>query len=410
MKKKLLITVGAGASIEFGMPSVATVDSLFDTHAGKEFSLSSEPTTNLYRYCRDTINGYYSKSSKPALAKTANFEEVLYQLNLLCPYLSDKSHKHGSNALLSASALPDVLHFGKNAVADADILRHLSSSSLDMLVNHFIGQCALATHQKAAEIAQLKKFLDALSDEFDIGIITLNYDNMFTQARPSLYTGFDPISGQFDPRGVFSRPGWEFIYHLHGSIHFNMNGRSRGMHEISWEAHPATSSSTSSFGRNTQDSMEGTDFPTSTIIAGYGKTQQMLRQPFRTYYSQANRLIHQADSLLFLGYGFSDLHLNAIFSEVDSQRVPSVLVDWAPNDQDSLPHRFDDWSYNLGRTLSFDASHMSAPGHVAPASIGELKQDLTLEVSNDPKFRLAVWYNGMVEATKHPDKILAHLM
>lgn len=52
---------------------------------------------------------------------------------------------------------------------------------------------------------------------------------------------------------------------------------------------------------------------------------------------------------------------------------------------------------------------MSAPGKIVPAYIGDLKQNHELEVSNDSSFRLAVWYNGMIEATKHPGKMLANL-
>jgi hypothetical protein len=97
--------------------------------------------------------------------------------------------------------------------------------------------------------------------------------------------------------------------------------------------------------------MEGISYPTSPIVAGYGKTQQILRQPFRTYFAQVSRLVHEADSLLFLGYGFSDLHLNVAFSEVRDRHRPVVVVDWAADDQDPLQFRHDSWSYNLFKTL-----------------------------------------------------------
>jgi NAD-dependent SIR2 family protein deacetylase len=72
-KKKLLITVGAGASVDFDMPSVSGVDELFDQVAGKTYPLIGDQTSNLYRYCRDVINLYYGGSSKPKLRKWANF-------------------------------------------------------------------------------------------------------------------------------------------------------------------------------------------------------------------------------------------------------------------------------------------------------------------------------------------------
>lgn len=410
MKKKLLITVGAGASVDFGIPSVTQIDAVLDACAGGLYPLSSDPVSNLYRYCRDSIQAYYGKAPKPALRKWANFEEVLYQLNLLVPYLSDPDYMHGSNALLTPASLPDVLEFGRTPKSvDSNVLRHLTGTLMDALIDHFIDACAAAAIQKSAQIAQLGHFLEALRDEFDVGIITLNYDNIFTQARPDLYTGFNVATGIFEPLLVLRREPWDFIYHLHGSVHFEMTGNLHDMHGITWARTPTKGHAVHAGGRNTQDSMEGTAYPTSTIVAGYGKTQQILRQPFRTYFAQVNQLIHEADSLLFLGYGFGDLHLNAAFSEVRDRHRPTVVVDWASNDQDPLPFRHDAWTYYLFKTLPTNAHSMSKPGHSAPASIDELKAANEVEASNEPNYPLAVWYNGLLAACQHPAKILSHL-
>ncbi|KVW14691.1 hypothetical protein WK91_20065 [Burkholderia cepacia] len=287
-------------------------------------------------------------------------------------------------------------------------MRGLTNALMDALVDHFIDACAMAGTAKAAEITELGGFVSALREEFDIGIITLNYDNLFTQAVPGLHTGFDE-TGAFDPMSVLSRSDWNFIYHLHGSVHFAMTGAAHNLHGVSWVTTPTKDSTVHSSGRNSQDSMEGTTYPMSPFVAGYGKTQQILRQPFRTYFSQINRLVHEADSFLFLGYGFGDLHLNAVFSEVRNHQRPIVLVDWAGDDQDPLPFRQDTWSHNLFRTLPGDAHTMSSAGHSAPADIGDLRATRELEVSTNPAYPLAVWYNGMLEASRHPQKILQHL-
>jgi hypothetical protein len=410
MKKKLLITVGAGASIEFGLPSVSQINSLLDDRASRDFSLASDPTSNLYRYCRNAIEAYYGTAPKPALRKWVNFEEVLYQLNLLVPYFSDPYRFHGSNALLAPLALPDIVEPGGTQKAvNGDVLRNLTSTLLDTLVDRVIDDCASATATKSAQLAQLGHFLATLRKEFDIGVITLNYDDILTQAFSGFYTGFDPGTGIFEPLSVFGRARWGFIYHLHGSIHFAMMRNGNDMHRIRWEATPTKDASVHATGRNTQESMEGTAYPTSTIVAGYGKTLQILRQPFRTYFAQVSRLIQEADSLLFLGYGFGDLHLNAAFSEVRNRRRPVVIVDWANDDQDPLPFRHDTWSHHLLKTLPTNAGRMSMPGHSAPVSIQELKRAHEVETSPDPDYPLAVWYNGLLAACQNPAKIISHL-
>jgi SIR2-like domain len=409
MKKKLLITVGAGASVDFGLPSVSKIDCLLDDCAGLNAPLASAPTSNLYRYCRDAINTYYSKAPKPALRRWANFEEVLYQLNLLVRYISDPNRLHGSTALLSPIGLPDVIQSGHLKAVDGNVLRQLTSTLLDALVDRFIDDCAAVRKNKSAEIAQLGRFLTILRKQFDIGVITLNYDNVFTQAFPGFHTGFDKATGIFDPASVFRRKTWGFIYHLHGSIHFAMTNSAHHMHEIRWKARPAKGAAVHATGRNTQDSMEGTAYPTSTIVAGYGKTLQLLRQPFRTYFAQVSRLIQEADSLLFLGYGFGDLHLNAAFSEVRVRRRPIVVVDWADASQDPLAFRSDSWSHQLTKTLPTNVGKMTMAGHGAPMLISELKKASELEVSNDRAFPLAVWYDGLLAACRNASKIIAHL-
>jgi NAD-dependent SIR2 family protein deacetylase len=409
MKKKLLITVGAGASVDFGLPSLNGVDTFLDGCAGKGYSLANDPTSNLYRYVRDKINAHYAGGPKPQLRKEVNFEEVLYQLNLLIPYFSDFGRVHGSSALVAANALPDVMKFGQyRATVDGDVLSDLTKTLMSELVDHLIGACADVRENKAAQINELGQFLSALKDEFEIGIITLNYDNLFTQALPGLHTGFDS-TGKFDPMSVLTRRDWSFIYHLHGSVHFAMTGDGHDMHGITWDASPSMDYKVHALGRNRQHSMEGTTYPISPFVAGYGKMQQILRQPFRTYFAQVSRLVHEADSLLFLGYGFGDMHLNAAFSEARNRHCPIALVDFAGDDQDPLSLREDVWSYNLFKTLPGNAYDMSSAGNSAPAFIGDLRAKRELEISNNPKYPLAVWYNGMLEACRHPQKILKHL-
>lgn len=411
MKKKLLITVGAGASIDFGLPSVSTVDALFDKLASTNFSLADDQASNLYTHIRDAIQSYYDKNPKPALRVQVNFEEVLYQINLMASILSDPAFKHGSAALFSPKELPDTLYFNKERKqVDGAILSHLSRELVDGLVDNFIDACNKLPTTKSKEIADLRNFMAALSDKFDVGIITLNYDNVFTQAWPSLFTGFDAASGEFNPYAVLSREEWGFIYHLHGSIHYSMNAvPPRDLHKIMWANSPEKNHTIYSSGRGSHESVEGVSYPTSTIIAGYGKTSQVLRQPFRTYFAQVNKLVHEADSLLFLGYGFGDTHLNATFSEVRNRHRPVVVVDWADSSQDSLPFRNDNWTLSMFSTLPGNADKMSSSGHICPADIGSLKRANELEVSIDPNYPLAVWYNGLLEACRNSRKIISYL-
>jgi len=48
--------------------------------------------------------------------------------------------------------------------------------------------------------------------------------------------------------------------------------------------------------------------------------------------------------------------------------------------------------------------------HLTPADLGGLKEANELEVSNDPRYPLAVWYNGTLEACRQRQKIVGHLI
>jgi hypothetical protein len=58
------------------------------------------------------------------------------------------------------------------------------------------------------------------------------------------------------------------------------------------------------------------------------------------------------------------------------------------------------------RLLSTKPWPMMALGHSAADSVEELKKRKAFDLSNDPTTPLAIWYNGMGEACRNPDKVL----
>jgi len=72
--KKLLFVVGAGASIDFGMPTVRGVGQLINNNNQVQayYPLAENPNTNLFNY----IEGLVSQH----LGREAQFEDVLYAI------------------------------------------------------------------------------------------------------------------------------------------------------------------------------------------------------------------------------------------------------------------------------------------------------------------------------------------
>lgn len=396
-RKKLLIVAGAGASMNLGIPTVSRVDELFFKWALESYPLLDNRDQSLYTFVRDEINNYYSNGN----GKITNFEEVLYALLQLRNLSGDKYGTNPLCAFLTTRDFPFVKKFTiEKAVPSGFDFYNLASYLIDKLLEYFRQRCREVQSTHATEFVKFKNFMEFLNKDFEIGIITTNYDNLFKQALPSLYTGFDETVGEFLPKDIYTRNEWHFCYHIHGSVHFDQRNRQHHMHSIFWNNDLTANFTSNSSGRSGQTTMEGSSLPTSVIVAGYDKSNQINRNPFRTYYSQIEKYVLDADALLFLGYGFGDFHLNKCFEHFRElvPKRPAVVIGWSHDDEDSLQHRMDDWARNLFSTIPFSGREMSYSGYCIPADIKELKDNKEFEVSINPEYPLAVWHDGFMSA------------
>lgn len=319
--------------------------------------------------------------------------------------LSDDNFNFPMNAFLNLRELPIVRTSRGEITVNGNDLRFLCSLLVDNLINDFRCRCVNVQRNITPEFESFRNFMGQLREDYDVAFISLNYDNLVTQACPNLFTGFDHNSGGFCPESVYARADWDLIYHLHGSVHFDMRGAEHDMHAITWNPDLTTRFNQNSLGRNLQGTTEGIQMPTSVIVAGYGKAYQIQRLPFRIYYSQIDRIAQESEAFLFIGYGFNDLHLNKCFHGIRRGARPVVVIDWAADNEDPLNWRGDLWSYNLFRTIPGNASERSARGHTSAALIAELKENNRFEVSTNPSYPLSVWYGGFVRACQHYDLI-----
>ena len=407
-----MVVVGAGASIKLGMPSVYEIDKLFCDWSKEHYKLAEDENQSLYSYIHCKINHqYYSLNRKSALVKKTNFEEVLYVILQLSAALSDDGdnrYNFPMNAFHDLKEFPKIISFERGKFVDGNDLRQLCFSLIDKLIYEFRERCKTAKASNPENFEHFKNFITQLNNDYDVAFISLNYDNLITQVCPGLFTGFDENSGLFDAVSVYERDRWGLIYHLHGSVHFDMQGDKSDMHDIKWNSDLYSKFGANSLSRSAQGTTEGIRMPTSVIVTGYGKTNQIQRLPFRTYYSRLDEIALTADKFLFLGYGFNDLHLNNCFHSIRKGKIAKsvVVVDWAEDTKDPLQFRCDRWSYNLCQTLQVNASEMVNQGcqHAAPV-IADLKSNDEFEISNNPKTPLAIWYDGFIKACQNYGKI-----
>jgi len=369
--------------------------------------------SNLYKHFEGLIRRHWKRWVPSPLRSEVNFEDVLYSIFALAAAYPAGAYTSALGALIRAKNLPQFKYQGHyRKRLNGSELHNLGNSAVDELLSLFRERCRLSEARKISEFNRLESFVEALKTEFELAVVTLNSDNILYRALPGIETGFDPVTRRFDERRIFDRSEWTCMLHMHGSVHFDM-GTPKGpdLHEIYWQPDISALIGQNASGRSTRPNPEGAVFPTSAIVAGYGKTTQILRRPFRSYYSELDRLVFQCDAVLFAGYGFGDPHLNIAFERFHDSRNRHVVI----------IHRAKQGSMTLGgagvnnlttairNTFYTDLQSMRWLGHSMPSIVDSLLEAKEFEVSNNPNTPLSVWYNGMLEACDHPAKVIARL-
>ncbi|MEC4750585.1 SIR2 family protein [Methylomicrobium sp. Wu6] len=407
-KKKILVVVGAGASIELGMPSVKCINILFSKWAQIGYPLASNEYGNLYSFFVREIERYKKNHLEKHLRSATNFEEVLYVLYLLPAVFLNGIFTSPIGAFLSGRKLPDIRCFGHHRATETQVLNNLASDLTKSLLFEFRKRCQnVKTDDKYKnQLIQWNGFLSQLDNDFELAIVNLNYDDLVYQALRPINTGFASDTGLFKPETIFYRKIWRCLLHLHGSVHFDFWERNNWLHDLSkgpdLEALKAR-------GRSSRHTKEGLIFPGSEIVLGYGKLSQLQPEPFRTYHAELGRLVHECEGVLFLGYGFQDDHLNSAFSGFHHNgRRPVVIIDKAKRDTMTVRSSYDILPALKAPTFPFsiDPHSMKWLNYSFPTKVEKLNEIDEFESSTDPNTPLSIWYGGMQKACFNYQKIV----
>ena len=266
---------------------------------------------------------------------------------------------------------------------------------------------------KADAFSDYAKFFRRLQDRFHLGVYNLNYDAVARAAWPEAFNGFDSL-GNFDPSGVSRRHEWGFVYHLHGSVHHCIEHK-LAKPWIIWKENLDGSFVDSGI-PPVDMAQRFKPIPLTTLIAGGFKLDQLLAEPYQTFYSALVRHTQEADAILIAGYGFGDLHVNRTIQNrfertYDHRTSPQVVIL-----EKSRPDRFRTgrleinqfWSYELKHTLKTTFSD----GRGYPSENNSTVNDFIInkEFERDRKERVAIWHGGFREAITAVDNIVEWLL
>jgi hypothetical protein len=398
-KKKLLMILGAGSSVSLGMPSVAELDREMQTWSQ---SWAFPGASNYYGHLWKSLDAYYHTTPPTPPPPPLNFEIVLGLMVSLGTWVAPAPH---GNPLrhLTGNRL-DGLSFGQYVD-----FRSLGEKTLiDFQLIHLLKNLAGYMRTKSAKIdksssvfLKYHELLDHLSKHFEIGIYNLNYDTAAILAAPHGYTGFG-ADGRFQARIVHDRTAWDFVYHLHGSVcHTLIDGLSPS---VAWQADFSKTFDDGDSGRSHTAASNNNSLPNTTLVAGGFKLDQLLQEPYHTFYASFVRNVWQADAILIGGYGFGDIHVNRTLRSrfaAPSVRPPVMILDFASG-HDPIQFRFDHWSLGICEFLQV-SDKFNVSGQTAPWSTDEIKAKETFELSVPG--RTAIWYNGFSEASRRKGAI-----
>ena len=412
-KPKLLVILGAGSSISCGMPSVSEIDKLMRCWAKEwnpEPSVDSE--IDVYNVLWEMVESYYGSNH---YCIRPNYEMVLGEMTALATWTSpspfgDPLIRTVRNSA-PATALARLLDCSDSYRARNTVVRQ-QIFLLEKLVDH-MRERSKDFNPELPEFSDYKKFLLRLRGQFEVGIYNLNYDTVAMNAWPEAFRGFGRL-GAFDPVCVNQRRDWGFIYHLHGSVHHCIS------HKISrpwivWKENLADVFSDSGVPRS--DMAQGfRPIPLTTLIAGGFKLDQLLSDPYQTFFSTLVRHVHEADAILLGGYGFGDLHVNRALRNRfegpdDERRYPRVVVLAKSGPRRYRTARLEShefWSRELKQTLKTTF----ADGSGFPSEDCRTVSDFIEheEFETDRISRTAIWHCGFREALRVVDDISEWLL
>lgn len=353
-KKRILVLVGAGASVDFGIPHTRDLTEALEREMEDDQYCVHVGGVEAYRWVKAKLEEYYK--AEPG---EAHFERVYHALHELAAI-----KLHDGAVAKYRPVLHPFLRSEHTLTNDA-----LSTAAKTMLraIYKIVSMSSAAPKRS---LAPLTAFIEGLQLNAVPRIYTTNYDDLFSQAFPRFFTGFthkkDGYS-LFSPRDYWTK--WESsgLFHLHGSVHFGFPlGQPKrdpdvGIGDLAWYDNKEEAIKHAHGGGSGRSRLDGTQIETSAIITGLDKLGRLQQSPFLSYYGGLTREVNEADLIVVLGSGLGDLHLNSCILQARRGKSPTPIVyvgwwkdedlreaiRWGPSDQ--IVAMIHDLRIDLGR-------------------------------------------------------------
>lgn len=315
-QKRITCLLGAGAVIEIGGPTTATVtDCVHEAWKAKNGSDCIE--CNL----------------------AGNFEQRFHLLELLLSF--QKSTHNPAAAVLER----------KPAFRNIDLEKLLLScytllETVGNMIDAYSGSWKMNQNNE-----WFVKFWKKLTANARLDIVTLNYDTCMEQ---SLFSYEDGFSERVDVMGVRSHHAYRFhpevltrtketrVMHLHGCIQYGMGTTQEinkyafddSFHDLyKYESYNAAHEHW--LGHSNPETQAGETIYAGAIVTGLRKTEKILFNPYLSYHYEFQRALRNNHSLLLVGYSCGDEYINAELmrmKQMHGNRRRIVIISCLPVD------------------------------------------------------------------------------
>lgn len=351
-KKRAVVIVGAGASVEYGVPVTIGLGQLIEEAIHANDFCKQVGGAAVYTEIKDELEKYYSSEVE------AHFERIYHVLHeLLALDVTPGA---------VPKFLPVMLPFlSRSKVYDNMALRAACDFIVTFIYNYISSICS----KPKCSVKALEDFFIKMSKHYTPRVYSTNYDDFIEQATGGrLFTGFTDRHGDhfdFSPVSYWSNWDQPGLFHLHGSVHMGFPHEGHEIGDIVWYRSREDAARNAKFSGSGLSRMDGTQLDRSVILTGLDKLGRIQQSPYVAYYAGLSRDVQEADVIFVLGSGLADLHLNICLREARRARpdLPILFVGYWGEDAYGLINaiRFDygDREISLFHDLRIDLYNLT---------------------------------------------------
>jgi len=317
-RKRAVVLLGAGASIEYGAPCTTKLTSNIEAAVVADPWMQHNGSDAAYGKIKTALQSYLTKPSD------VNFEHIYH-----CTHELIYAHAPTRGAVNQYRPLMYPF-FDNNTGLSKEAVRQLAQKMVAEIFSQISACCAAGSHDKTP----LSNFISMLKTNYVTRMYTTNYDDFILQADNNLYVGFDRTAAspqRFDLNTFWHKQDEDSLFFMHGSVHMAFaHPPAADIGELFWFNDRDEALRHSTFSGSDESRMDGTGFLRSAIVTGLDKLSRLQVRPLSHFYSALAQDLMVADVIFVIGSGLGDIHLNTWLHEARRRhpQPPLFFIDY----------------------------------------------------------------------------------